>query len=88
MANGKRKWIKARSLNDSKIKNEEEVAFVDISKERQLDPEAVEAKRNELKNWKDFEVIDEIEDKGQKYISTRWVIVEKRSKIKAGRKRI
>ena len=75
------KWHKnvdqAKSLDGSKNINEEEIAIVYIPKERHLDPEVVEAKRNELKNGKDFEVIDEIEDKGQKRISTRWVIVEK-----------
>ena len=66
----------ARSFNDSKNYNEEEVAIVYISKQRQLDSEVIEAKRRELNNWKNFEVIDEIEDNSQKCISTRWVIVE------------
>ena len=41
------------------------------------DPDVVEAKKAELENWIDLEAVDWVEDKGQKLISTRWVITEK-----------
>jgi hypothetical protein len=44
---------------------------------RHNEPEVIEAKINELDNWKSFEVMDEVKDLGQKTISTRWVISEK-----------
>lgn len=35
------------------------------------------AKRNELQNWRDHQVYEEIVNEGQSSISTRWVISEK-----------
>ena len=37
----------------------------------------IQAKQVELQNWKDMEVYEEIEDQGQKVVSTRWVTTEK-----------
>ena len=37
----------------------------------------IQAKQVELQKWKDMEVYEEIEDQGQNFISTRWVITEK-----------
>ena len=61
----------------SKLRWETEEAFaVIIPKERYNDPDVVEAKKAELENWIDLEAVDWVEDKGQKLISTRWVITE------------
>ena len=64
-------------LEESQNGNKEEIAIVYVPKERQLDPDIIKASRRELQNLKDFEVLDEIEDGGQKRISTQWVVVEK-----------
>ena len=53
-----------------------EAFAVIIPKERHNDPDVVEAKKAELGNWIDLEAVDWVEDKGQKLISTRWVITE------------
>ena len=58
-------------------KANEEANMVIIPKIRHSEDIVKDAKLQELLNWKEFEVIDEIEDKGQKTISTRWVVTEK-----------
>ena len=55
----------------------EEVFAVIIPKERYNDPHVVEEKKAELDNWIDLEAVDRVQEKGQKLISTRWVITEK-----------
>ena len=40
-------------------------------------PEVIEAKEKELDNWNKFNVFQEVQDIGQKTISTRWVITQK-----------
>ena len=43
-----------------------------------------EAKLRELENWRDFNVYDEVQNTGQKTISTRWVVTSKENnKVKA-----
>ena len=39
--------------------------------------EVHKAKLNELDNWKNFQVFEEVTDNGQSFITTRWVITEK-----------
>ena len=51
--------------------------ITNISKEDLGDERIIQAKEKELENWKNFEVYEEVEDKGQNTISTRWVITEK-----------
>ena len=58
-------------------KNVNEANVVMIPAERHLNPDVVESKIAELENWKKNEVVDVVEDKGQRRISTRWVITEK-----------
>ena len=43
--------------------------------------ECMKAKRAEMKNWIDNDVFEEVENQGQKAISTRWIITQK---IKSG----
>ena len=67
MVPGKRKGRDQVSfLEEGQNRNEEEIAIVYVPKKRHLDPEVIEAKRRELQNWKDFDAVDEIEDRGQK----------------------
>ena len=64
----------------SRLGCETKEAFaVIIPKERYNDPDAVETRKAELENssWIDLEAVDSVEDKGQRLISTRWVINEK-----------
>ena len=39
------------------------------------DNSVISAKEKELQSWRDNEVYCEVEDKGQSYISTRWIIL-------------
>ena len=68
-------WSKPSA--DSQCFDFEEVNAVMIPPNRHNEPEVLEAKNNELENWRIFEVMDEVKDLGQKTISTRWVISEK-----------
>ena len=40
-------------------------------------PEVKAAKRNEIKNLKDYETIEEVKDEGQETIGSRWVVTQK-----------
>ena len=71
-------WTKTPNA-DQNLVIDEDVNTVMIPSSRHNEPKIVEAKVNELNNWKLFEVMDEVEDLGQKTISTRWVISEKES---------
>ena len=55
----------------------EEANIVMIPAHRHSEKEVVEAKMKELKNWKDFSVYEEVNDRGQQRISSTWVISEK-----------
>ena len=39
--------------------------------------EVLDAKQKELENWSNFNVYSEVDDVGQRTISTRWVVSEK-----------
>ena len=58
-----------------------------IPRERHNEPAVIDAKTAELGNWRHLEAVGLVDDKGQKVISTRWVITEKEvdgvTKIKA-----
>merc|ERR1712033_65065 len=43
----------------------------------------VKAKKEELDNWKNFKVYEEVKDNGQSAISVTWVCTEKKKKTKA-----
>ena len=68
-AEGEWKNIKAAESQEANV--------VVIPVSRHHDQDVVEAKAKELQNWKDMEVVDVVDDRGQKQISTRWVISEK-----------
>ena len=64
-------------------KRTEDVNVVLIPKHRHRENECVQAKQEELQKLQKFKVYEEVEDKGQSLISTRWVLVDKGDKIKA-----
>ena len=61
----------------------EEVMAVMLPKERRNTPECLAAKEAELDKLKSFETYKVVEDKGQEYISTTWVLTEKGDEIRA-----
>ena len=67
----KMKRLNFEELHEWHIKNES----VLMSKSERHD--VLEAKHKELKNWIDHDVCEKVEDKGQNYISVRWVMTEK-----------
>ncbi|CAB4068354.1 unnamed protein product [Lepeophtheirus salmonis] len=53
--------------------------------------EVKKAKRNEINNWNENKVFEEVEDHGQRTISMRWRVTKKKNgkiQIKTGSKRI
>ena len=76
----KRRRIKPDRYTDTWKKGDlsvEEVNTVIIPPERHNDLDVIQAKEVELSNWFEMEAVDVIEDKGQKLITTRWVITQK-----------
>ena len=78
---GRNKRAPARYVPETgvwqKEDNDEEANVVFIPMHRHGEQEVIDAKNAELNNWKATEAVDEVEDNGQKLISTRWVITEK-----------
>ena len=64
------KSLNFKELHEWRIENESAL----MSKSERHD--VLEAKQDELKNWIDHDVYEEVEDKGQN-ISVRWVMTEK-----------
>ena len=56
---------------------------VNIPKERYNEPKIRDAMNKELQQWKDYKTYREVYDRGQKTISTRWVVTEKKDGFKA-----
>ena len=48
-----------------------------ISIEHHYDPEFLEAKQKELENWTNFGVYNDVDDQGQRTISTKLVVLER-----------
>ena len=63
--------------NGSFNEENESVNMACMPNEGQENEKVIQAKENELENWSNFRVFEEVEDKGQKTLSTRWVINEK-----------
>ena len=61
----------------------EDVLAVMIPKDQRNTPECLVAKNEELKKLADFKTYKVVEDKGQPYISTTWVMTEKGSEVRA-----
>ena len=76
LQSGDRGWINLRDYNNiERIEDEEEVLLGFENKN------VFEAKEKELQSWRENNVYEEVEDVGQKAISTRWIVTEK---IKGG----
>ena len=69
---GDKGWINLRDYTSvQKIEDEEEVLLGYENKN------VVKAKEKELQSWRENSVFEEVEDMGQKAISTRWIVTEK-----------
>ena len=78
LVSGEKGWVNLKEYEDiEKIEDEEEIL---LGFEDNI---VREAKEKELESWRENEVYEEVEDEGQKYISTRWLVTEK---IKEGEK--
>ena len=71
--------IGGAKLKQDKETNKETVYAVMVPKERHNEPEIIDAKKQEIENWKNFNAFEIVEDIGQPTITTRWVINEKES---------
>ena len=61
----------------------EEANVVLFPKSRHEEEKSIQAKRAELQKLKDFHVYEEVPDRGQHCISTRWVLRAKGEQVKA-----
>ena len=69
---GDKGWVNLRDYCDiEQIADEEEIL---LGFENQY---VLEAKAKELQSWRENDVFEEVEDMGQKAISTRWIVTEK-----------
>lgn len=60
-----------------------EVMSVAVPAAEHNSPDCIEAKKQELDKIEDFGVYTEVQDEGQRCISTRWVLIKKGTQIKA-----
>ena len=65
-------------LNPPQSATEAEVNAVFVPTSRHMEHNVYSAKLRELDNWKKFSVYDEVTDHGQSFMTTRWVVTEKR----------
>ena len=63
--------------------NAEEASVTNIPRNLHHLQECVDAKDKELKSWEDFEVYEEVADRGQKTLRTNWILVRKKDGVKA-----
>ena len=78
LGSGDKGWINLRDYsNVETIADEEEILLGFENKD------VMEAKEKELQSWRENYVYEEVEDGGQKAISTRWIVTEK---VKEGNK--
>ena len=78
LGSGDKSWINLRDYsNIERIEDEEEVL---LGFENKV---VIEAKEKELQSWRENNVYEEVDDLGQKAISTRWIVTEK---VKEGKK--
>ena len=76
--------VERREREDNSDKNlPEEVLATLVAKEETNTPEALEAKQKELEKLQHFDTYDIIEDEGQEYITTLWVITMKGEEVRA-----
>ena len=71
-SDGNQGWLDLSKVNDLEVVPE------DVEMVVMFNSEAVaKAKQEEIEEWKKYDVFKEVEDRGQKTISVRWVITEK-----------
>ena len=76
-------WFNVQSCSTQKIKalDFSKVKWKAVDKEvlynSNNDPAILEAKCEELERWREYDVYDEVDNIGQKFITVRWVITEK-----------
>ena len=76
-------WFNVKSIKNGvkKCVNFSTVKWTKVSKEvlysSQDSSEVTKAKREELEKWKQYDVMEEVDDTGQSAINTRWVITSK-----------
>ena len=76
--------VERNENEDNSDKNlHEEILAVLVSKEEANTPEALEAKQKELDKLKEFDTYEIIEDEGQEYITTLWVLTKKGEEMRA-----
>ena len=71
-SNGHLGWLGVSQIENVKIMSNDEETHVLFNSSK-----VVKAKDTELENWKQNEVVEEVDCEGQPLISTRWVITEK-----------
>ncbi len=69
---------------DNSEKNlHEEILAVLVNKDETNTPEALEAKQKELNKLQEFDTYEVIDDEGQEYITTLWVVTKKGEELRA-----
>ena len=72
-----------RLFNKDHCDEENYVYMVTIPKSRHQDDDCIQAKEEELKKLRDFQVYEEVQNFGQRPISTRWILWKKGSTTRA-----
>ena len=76
--------VERRENEDNSDKNlPQEILAVLVNKDETNTPEALEAKQKELDKLEEFDTYEIIEDEGQEYITTLWVITRKGDELRA-----
>ncbi len=76
--------VERKENEDNSDRNlHEEILAVLVNKDETNTPEALEAKQKELDKLKEFDTYEIIEDEGQEYITTLWVITRKGDELRA-----
>ena len=66
-----------------RIADEEEVNIVMLPRARHREVECIQAKQVELKKLKNFQTYQEVDDLGQNWVSTTWVLWQKGDEVRA-----
>ena len=76
--------LEVEKSTDSIMYLEDNTSYaVNIPRDRYKEPDIQAAMKEELGRWKSYDAYREIYDRGQKTISTRWVVTEKKTGFKA-----
>ena len=76
--------VERQENEDNSAKNlHEEILAVLVAKDETNTPEALEAKQKELDKLQEFDTYEIIDDEGQEYITTLWVVTKKGEELRA-----